>query len=96
MAHLDAGEVLIWAGTIAFTVALIPQLVRTVKLGRADDLSVAFVVLILFASGCTFAYWVWHRHWVASAGFVANLIVWSIVLWYRLFPRPGAPGHELA
>ncbi|MGB0653129.1 MAG: PQ-loop repeat-containing protein [Thermoplasmatota archaeon] len=90
MAHLGAGEILIWAGTAAFTIALIPQLIRTVRLGRADDLSVSFVALILFASAATFTYWAWHQHWVAASGFVANLLVWGVVFYYRLWPRPPA------
>ena len=87
-----AWDWLIWTGTGAFTVALIPQLVRTVQRGSANDLSIAFVALILFASACTLAYWLQHAEYVAAGGFVANLIVWSVVLRYRLWPRRDTPG----
>ncbi len=95
MAHLGGGETLIWAGTILFSVALLPQLVRTVKLGRADDFSLPFILMVVLASGSTLIYWLLHgapfKIW---GGFVANLIVWGLVMWYRIFPRPGALGHE--
>lgn len=95
MSDLGTGEGLIWAGSILFTLALLPQGYRTVKLGRADDLSIPFILMVLAASGATLVYWLLHdmpfRVWF---GFVANLAVWGLVLWYRLFPRPGAVGHE--
>lgn len=86
---------LIWIGTGAFTVALVPQLVRTIRRGRADDLSVFFVSLIIFASAVTLSYWIAKKEWVAASGFVANILVWSVVLWYRLFPRPGVDSTPL-
>lgn len=96
MAHLDpSGEALIWIGSLLFTVALVPQGVRTIRLGRADDLSVVFILMVLGASAATLAYWLIHEQPVRVwFGFVANLLVWGLVLWYRLFPRPGSVGHE--
>lgn len=94
MSHA-ATDILIWTGTTLFTVALLPQLVRTLKLGRADDFSLPFIAMVVVASGATLAYWLIHgESFKVWAGFVANLIVWGIVLWYRIFPRPGALGHE--
>ncbi len=86
---------LIFIGSTAFSVALVPQLARTLRLGRADDLSIPFVVLVIAASGITLIYWLIRgENWEVYFGFLANLLVWGVVLWYRLFPRPGSLGHE--
>ncbi len=95
VAHLGSGEWLIILGTTLFTLALVPQAVRTIRTGRADDFSIPFVLLVILASGATLLYWLLHgEHPKIWGGFVANLGVWGVVLWYRLFPRPGSPGHE--
>ncbi len=84
-------EWLVILGTVGFTVALLPQLVRTLRLGRAEDISIPFILLVVAASILTFIYWVIRGEpWYVTSGFAANAIVWSIVLWYRVFPRPGA------
>lgn len=86
---------LIFTGSTAFTLALVPQAIRTMRLGRADDLSIPFILLVLTASILTLVYWLIRGEpWLVYYGFIANIIVWGLVLWYRLFPRPGAAGHE--
>lgn len=86
---------LVFLGSSAFTLALFPQLVRTVRLGRADDLSIPFVLLVIGASILTLTYWlIRSEDWEVYFGFIANVLVWGVVLWYRLFPRPGSLGHE--
>lgn len=82
----DPWVLAVLAGTILFNVSLIPQLVRTLQLKRADHISALFTVLILVASLCMMAYMFHIREWVAASGYVGNLIVWSIVLHYRLNP----------
>lgn len=91
-----AWEPLIIFGTVGFTLALLPQVVRTLRLGRADDMSIGFVLLVILASGATLIYWLQRDEppWVYG-GFIANILVWTVVLWYRLFPRPGTvPGKD--
>lgn len=91
MTHLGSGEALIVLGTVGFTVALLPQVVRTMRLGRADDLSIPFILLVVGASGLTLAYWILHQQPLrVTFGFGANIVAWGLVLWYRLFPRPRA------
>ena len=88
---------LVTLGTAGFTVALVPQLIRTLRLGRADDLSIPFILLVIAASVMTFIYWVIRGEaWYVTSGFAANAIVWGIVLWYRLCPRPGAVDAPVA
>ncbi len=86
---------LIFLGSTAFSVALVPQLVRTLRLGRADDFSIPFVLLVVGASIVTLTYWLIRGEpWQVYFGFIANILVWGVVLWYRFFPRPGSLGHE--
>lgn len=86
---MDAWEWLNLAGSAGFIACLTPQLVRTVRLRRADDLSLAFLLLVLASSVCILVYSV-HRSNVAFAvAQGANLVVWGTVLWFKL--RPGTP-----
>lgn len=81
---------LIFLGSLSFTLALVPQAVRTLRLGRAEDLSIPFILLVLGASVMTLIYWLIRGEpWQVYFGFIANILVWGLVLWYRLFPRPG-------
>ena len=85
---------LIFLGSAAFSLALVPQAFRTVKRGRAEDLSIPFILLVLAASIMTLVYWLIRREaWEVYFGFIANIMVWGLVLWYRLFPRV-APSEE--
>lgn len=81
----------IFIGSLLFTVALVPQAVRTVRLGRAEDLSIPFILLVLGASVITLGYWLGQgAHWAVYYGFIANIIVWGLVLYYRMWPRDGS------
>ncbi len=92
MAILPQGlEWMIFIGGVLFTAALVPQAIRTVRLGRAEDLSIPFILLVLGGSLLTLAYWlIIDASWVIYYGFIANVAVWGLVLWYRVFPREGA------
>lgn len=82
---------LIFLGSLSFTLALVPQAARTIRRGRAEDLSIPFILLVLAASIMTLVYWLIRQEpWQVYFGFIANLMVWGVVLWYRLFPREGA------
>lgn len=82
---------LIFLGGLLFTLALLPQALRTVKLGRAEDLSIPFILMVLGGSALTLMYWLIREEpWVVYYGFIANIAVWGLVLYYRLFPREGA------
>lgn len=97
MALPEGLDWLIFIGSLAFSLALIPQAIRTIQLGRAEDLSIPFILLVLGASVITLAYWLIRaEHWAVYYGFVANILVWGLVLWYRLFPRPGAVERPVA
>lgn len=82
---------LIFTGSLLFTLALLPQAMRTVQLGRAEDMSIPFILMVIVASAITLTYWLIRgESWAVYYGFIANLAVWGLVLYYRLFPRPGA------
>jgi uncharacterized protein with PQ loop repeat len=75
-------------GSIGFVACLTPQLIRTLRLRRADDLSLAFLVLVLFSSVCVLLYSTQRENYVFAAAQVANLAVWGTVLVFKL--RPGS------
>ena len=77
-------------GSLGFVACLTPQLVRTVKLRRADDLSLLFLVLVLFSSVCILLYSLQRRNYVFAAAQAANLVVWGTVLYFKLRPKGGA------
>lgn len=84
-------EILELTGSVGFTIALIPQFIRTIRLGRAKDVDVAFLVLVWGSSLIMLVYAMQtEQYWVAMS-FGANLLVWGTVLFYRLRPRVG-PG----
>lgn len=87
--HIDEWEVLNWVASAGFSAALMPQLVRTVRRRSADDISRIFVALILVSSACMLVYMAHLGNWVFATAQAANIVVWGIVLYYRV--RPGRP-----
>jgi len=78
--------------SVGFAVSLYPQLVRTMRLRRADDLSVPFLVLVNVASALMLVYMAHAGNWVFATAQVVNLVVWGTVLRFRLWPGvPAAP-----
>ncbi|MES2153601.1 MAG: PQ-loop domain-containing transporter [bacterium] len=86
---MDAWEYLNLAASVGFTVALIPQLGRTLKRRRAQDISVPFAALVILSSACLLPYMVHYRNWPFAVAQGVNLLVWGVVLYYRLWPAPG-------
>lgn len=80
---------LILAASVGFSVSLMPQLVRTLKRKRANDLSVPFLVLVLISSSCGMPYFLHTGEYIFAAAQGINLLVWGVVLYYRLWPAPG-------
>jgi uncharacterized protein with PQ loop repeat len=103
MAWPTGVEWVIFMSGFGFTAALLPQLVRTVRLGRANDFSLPFILIVVAASITALVYFllVDVRGWFVYYGYVANILVWLVVAWYRLFPRPrsydtdGGPGSNV-
>lgn len=85
----DPWEILNIAASIGFSVALIPQIARTLQRRRADDISIPFVLVILFSSSCMLPYMVYKQNWVFAGAQVMNLVGWGIVAFFRFWP--GAP-----
>jgi hypothetical protein len=86
---VDPWELFNWAASLGFSLALVPQLRRTLLLRRADDISRRFLVLVLASSAFMLTYMAHAGNWVFAVAQVMNLSVWSIVLYFRI--RPGAP-----
>lgn len=82
-------DILQATGSVLFAIALIPQLVRTLQRKRANDVDLTFLLIVLGASGILLAYSALTRQYWYVGSYTANLVVWSIVLYYRL--RPAKP-----
>ncbi len=86
---------LIFLGSLGFSACLVPQMIRTIKLGRADDISLWFLVTVIVAAALSLSYFlIEDAGWFVWYGYVATIAAWLLVLWYRLRPRPGSLGHE--
>lgn len=79
-----------YLGTGLFTAALVPQFIRTLQLGRADDISVLFLLTVIGASIASGVWALSLPNYVVTTGFVANVVVWGYVLKVRLRPRSDA------
>lgn len=79
---------LIWVGSAGFILCLMPQLLHTLRRRSAEDLSLPFLVLVLFSSAATLPYMLHQREYVFAAAQAVNLLVWGTVLYFRLFPAP--------
>lgn len=78
-------------GSVGFILCLMPQLARTVRLRRADDLSILFLLLVLVSSTCILAYMLKRGNHIFATAQAANIVVWGTVLYYKLWPSPMAP-----
>jgi uncharacterized protein with PQ loop repeat len=78
-------------GSAGFVACLTPQMVRTLRLRRADDLSLAFLVLVLVSSVCMMLYSAERENYIFAGAQVANLIVWGTVLYFKLRPSGAKP-----
>lgn len=85
---MDPWEFLQFAGSTLFVVSLIPQFIRTVQRGRADDVSAIFTIVVLLASLIMVPYALHTEQWYLTGNYVANLGGWGTVLYYRFSPRP--------
>lgn len=86
MAGFDPWQALQAASAFLFIACLVPQAMRTLRRRRAEDVSVGFLVLVLFGSLASFVYFIHRREWFFVASFACNLVVWGGVLYYRLHP----------
>ncbi|MHB8634595.1 MAG: PQ-loop domain-containing transporter [Thermoplasmatota archaeon] len=84
---MDGWHALIDLGSAGFVLCLMPQLVRTLRRGRADDLSLGFLVLVIASSAATLPYMIHIGEDVFAGAQAANLIVWGTALYFRLRPR---------
>lgn len=75
--------------SVLFLACMAPQLVWTLRRGRARDVSVSFLLIVLLASVIAVPYGIHTQQWWLLASWSGNLVVWGTVLYYRLRPRPG-------
>ena len=86
---METLEIIQFVGAMGFVVSLAPQLVRTIRRKSANDVSLWYLVILLLSSVLLLYFalatgLVWF-----SVSYVANLVVWGTVLYFRV--RPGQP-----
>lgn len=86
---MDVWDWLLSAGSAGFILCLLPQLAKTLRTRRADDLSWGFLVLVILSSALALPYALHAQKWVLAASWSFNLLVWGLVLYYKA--RPGSP-----
>lgn len=91
---VDGWEALNWAATVGFILCLLPQLLRTLRTRRADDISRKFLLLVLAASSCMLLYMVHQGNYVFAVAQAANIVVWGTVLAVRLGAMKPKPVHR--
>ena len=81
---MDGWEFFNWFATLGFILCLVPQLMRTLRTRRADDISRRFLVLVLLSSASMMVYMVHVGNHVFAFAQGVNIAVWGIVLAVRL------------
>jgi uncharacterized protein with PQ loop repeat len=91
---METLEIIQFVGAMGFVVSLAPQLIRTVRRKSAYDVSLWFLIILLLSSALLFYFALASKPrlvWFAVSYFT-NIVVWGIVLYYRVRPaQPTAP-----
>ncbi len=91
---MDAWELFNWAASAGFILCLVPQLVRTLRLRHADDISVPFLVLVNLSSASMLVYMLHVENWVFATAQIINILAWGTVLAVRFGALGAHPqGH---
>lgn len=79
----DPWDTLVYGGSIGFILCLVPQLVKTLRTGKAHDLSWGFLVLVLLSSALTLPYMLHKSEFVFAVTQGVNLGVWGTVAFVK-------------
>lgn len=75
----------------------IPQAIKTVKDGHAEGLSLNFMLMLIFGIFLMGLY-IFLEHgwdWILHGEYIISISVWSISIFYYLFPRRSNWIHNL-
>lgn len=89
MLEFNALEFLGWIGAACFSVCSLPQISLTLRTGRADGVSAAFLVLWLAGEVCMSVF-MWQSGGLKmqlAANYVFNIVGICTILRYKIFPR---------
>lgn len=89
---MDSWQAVNLLANVGFILCLAPQLVRTLRLRRADDISLGFLFLVIGSSALMLAYMAHRGEWFVVASQSFNLAVWSTVLLFKVSGPKGTPG----
>lgn len=77
-----------WLGSLCFAICGAPQALRSIRDGHSDGLSWGFLLLWFFGELFTLIYVLGHLDYPLLANYTCNLVCLSVVLKYKLRPRP--------
>lgn len=72
---------------IGTTACWLPQVVKTVRSGSANDFSWAYLAMLVTGVACWTAYGFLRKDWVVLGANAATLVLVSIVTWVKLRGR---------
>jgi uncharacterized protein with PQ loop repeat len=83
--------ILVNIGNILSVVYNIPQMWRTHKLKKADDISSHFLWMRLSAGVIWSIYCIYYRMWYVIISWTTTIISTTQILYYKYYPSPLAP-----
>lgn len=72
-----------WIGAICLSLCAVPQVIRSIRTKKADDISAAFLILWLLGEFLTLIYVFPKFDFPLIANYMANIIFISIILRYK-------------
>ena len=64
-----------------------PQMVKTIKVGKADDLAWSFLGMWGIGEVCMLAYILPKGDWILIGNYFVNLLFLLPIIFYKFFPR---------
>ncbi len=83
--------ILVNIGNILSVIYNIPQMWRTHKLKRADDISSHFLWMRLSAGIIWSIYCIYYRMWYVIISWTTTIVSTTQILYYKYYPSPLAP-----
>lgn len=80
-------EVMAWLGSFSLAICGAPIAIDSIKNGHSNGVNWNFICLWLFGEVCLFVYVVSLLDVILIFNYGLNIILISIIIWYRFFPR---------
>jgi len=75
-----------WIGSILLAFSALPQAIKCHREGHAHGLSILFIAMWFFGEVFTLMYIFPEAQYPLIANYTANIIIISVIIWYKFFP----------